>query len=124
MHLHLLPQVGKKDLHPAAGPWELLDAKVVKSQSSRTGITTATLKARKFFEEAVLHRKEDPRLWWKSIECHYELLSQFAKKYLFIPAISIPAEMLFSKAGELVPVKRNRLKPKHINMFLFLNQNK
>ena len=37
--------------------------------------------------------------------------------------LSVPAGRLFSEAGELISARRNRLKPKHVNMFLFLNQN-
>ena len=36
---------------------------------------------------------------------------------------SVPSERLFSKAGKLVSARRNRLKPKHVNTFLFLNEN-
>ena len=35
----------------------------------------------------------------------------------------VPAERLFSKAGELVSARRNRLKPKQVNTYLFLNKN-
>ena len=41
-----------------------------------------------------------------------------------VPAVlSVPAERLFSKAGELLSIRRSRIKPKHVNMFLFLNKN-
>ena len=51
------------------------------------------------------------------------LSQKIAKKYLCIPGTSVPAERVFSKAGELVSMRRSRLKPKNVNMFLFLNKN-
>ena len=35
----------------------------------------------------------------------------------------VPAERLFYKAGELVSARRNRLKAKHMNTYLILNEN-
>ena len=80
-------------------------------------------KARKCFEEPVLARLQDPLPWWKKNERYYELIAKIAKNYLCIPGTSVPAERVFSKAGELVSIRRNRLKPKNVNMFLFLNKN-
>ena len=61
----------------------------------------------------------------KFLEIHtcipYSMLQHVAMKYLCIPGTSVPAERLFSKAGELVSARRNRLKPKHVNTYLFLN---
>ena len=93
----------------AAGLWDLFDSVVQQSTSQRTSTSNATLEARKYFEEPVLARLQDPLLWWK--------------KYLCIPGTSVPAERVFSKAGELVSMRRNRLKPKNVSMFLFLNKN-
>ena len=105
------------------GLWDLFDAKVAQSYTHRTGTSSATLEARKFFEEQIVPHKDDPLLWWRAHVDHYSLLSQLARKYLCIPGTSVPSERLFSKAGELVSLRRSRIKPKHVNMFLFLNQN-
>lgn len=111
------------DAPPDAGLWDVFDNIVRQSNSQRTGTSNATLEARKFFAEPVLPRQEDPLAWWKENERYYVLLGKVAKKYLCIPGTSVPAERLFSKAGELVSMRRNRLKPKNVNMFLFLNKN-
>ena len=72
-----------------------------------------------------LHIREDPLQWWKSNKSHSALkeLLPVARKVLCIPATSCPSEHLFSKAGELISQKRNRLKGKKIDMLLFLNKN-
>ena len=103
----------------AAGLWDLFNS-VVKQSTSKG---TSTLEARKYFEEPVLARLQDHLLWWKENERYYELIAKFAKKYLCIPGTYVPAERVFSKAEELVSMRCNRLKPKNVNMFLFLNKN-
>ena len=107
----------------AAGLWDLFDSVVQQSTSQRTSTSNATLEARKYFEEPVLARLQDPSLWWKENKRYYELIAKIAKKYLCIPGTSVPAKRVFSKVGELVSMRRNRLKPKIVNMFLFWNKN-
>ncbi|RMX57763.1 hypothetical protein pdam_00023626 [Pocillopora damicornis] len=107
----------------AAGLWDLFDSVVQQSTSQRTSTSNATLEARKYFEEPVLARLQDPSLWWKENERYYELIAKIAKKYLCIPGTSVPAKRVFSKVGELVSMRRNQLKPKIVNIFLFLNKN-
>jgi len=101
--------------------WAAFDSKVKESQSSR-GTADAALQRRHYVEETILPRYDDPLKWWEGQEKHYTLLSILALKYLSIPGTSVPSERLFSKAGELVSAKRSRIKPKNIDMFLFLNK--
>lgn len=51
------------------------------------------------------------------------MLREIANKYLCIPATSVPSERIFSKAGDIMTTKRNRLKDKYLNILLFLKQN-
>ena len=70
-------------------------------------------------------RNVDPLNWWKSKTKDGELV-QFKKlvqKYHCIPATSVPSEQLFSKAGELISARRNRLSSQNIDMLLFINKN-
>ena len=103
----------------AAGLWDLFDSVVKQSTSQGTSTSNATLEARKYFKEPVLARLQDPLLWWKEDEQYYELIAKIAKKYLCIPGTSVPAERVFSKAGELVSMRYNRLKPKNVNVLVF-----
>ena len=43
--------------------------------------------------------EEPSLLWWKSNQHHFPQITWIAEKYLCVPAISIPAERVFSTAG-------------------------
>ena len=85
--------------------------------------TEALVEMQQYLRVKNLPRSEDPIKWWKDNAASYPLLKKLAQKYLIIPGTSVPAERLFSKAGELVSAKRSSLKPENIDMFLFLNKN-
>ena len=78
--------------------------------------------SRRFFDSKLLERDEDPLTWWKDNKKDYKILFNLAKNYLCIPATSVPSERLFSTAGELVSIRRNRFKSKNVDMLLFLNK--
>ena len=61
--------------------------------------------------------------WWKKNQYLYPRLSILAKKYLCIPASSVPSERVFSLAGQLVSKKRARMHSANVDMFIFLNKN-
>ena len=105
------------------GLWDLFDKKVADKQSQASPTIAVKKESRRFFDSKLLERDEDPLTWWKDNEKDYKIFSNLAKKYLCIPATSVPSERLFSKAGELVSIRRNRLKSKNVDMLLFLNKN-
>ena len=43
---------------------------------------------------------------------------QACEKYFSLPGTSVPSERTFSKAGQLVSEKRNRLKANHVNRYV------
>ena len=43
--------------------------------------------------------------WWQAHCQEFKKLSRLSKKYLCVPATSVPSERLFSKAGELVSAR-------------------
>ena len=61
-------------------------------------------------------------LWSRNIH-NYPTLSKVAKRYLCIPATSIPAERVFSTAGLIINEKRSSLLPQNADMLIFLNKN-
>ena len=71
----------------------------------------------------VISQKDDPLKWWQQNGNVFPGLQALALKYLSIVATSVPSERLFSKAKQESCYQQNeRLKPKNVNMFLFLNE--
>ena len=67
-------------------------------------------------------REEDSLKWWAERESLFPCLSWVAKKYLAIPASSVPSERIFSLAGNIVSKKRACLKPENVDMLIFLKK--
>ena len=67
---------------------------------------------------------EDPMRFWKDNKSTYPLMYQVAKRYLHIPATSVPSERIFSLAGFICRKKRTKLLEEHVNQQIFLAKNK
>lgn len=52
-----------------------------------------------YLREYVNTDDEDPISWWKQNSTKYPLLSVLVRRYLAIPATSVPLERIFSSAG-------------------------
>ena len=103
--------------------WGSFDRKVAEASTRRTNSVESAVEIRRYVQEKNIPRQEDPLAWWKQHALSYPHLSQLFKKYLCIPATSVPSERAFSKAGELVSKKRSNLKPSNVHMLLFLSNN-
>ena len=57
----------------------------------------------------------------EKITNHYPILTKIARDYICIPSTSIPSEQAFSKSGELISKKRNRLEDSAIEACICLN---
>ena len=66
---------------------------------------------------------KNPLLWWKENTSRYPALIHLVRKYLCIPATSVPSERAFSIAGHIVNEKRACLLPETVNMMVFLAEN-
>lgn len=63
----------------------------------------------------------DPIILWDEMKSVFPSLYILALKYVIIPATSVPAERLFSKAGTTLNQTRNRLTGKRVEKLLFLS---
>lgn len=64
--------------------------------------------------------QQNPLVFWKDMEGIYPILAPIARKYLTVVATSVPSERLFSKVGNIITEKRNRLKGETAAKLAFL----
>ena len=108
----------KKDEHF----WDEFDKEREDQVDSEREISVIEIELNRYQEGQLSSRKTDPLLFWKLQEKFFPNLAKAAKKYLSIPATSVPSERVFSKAGEIVSARRSRIKSKNVDMILFLNK--
>lgn len=72
-----------------------------------------------------IHLEENPLEWWKQNESRYPHLAILARKYLCVPATSVPSECLFSDSGHILSKRRLAMKPDLASdlTFMFYNSN-
>lgn len=86
-------------------------------------VTASQVELQCYKDDIFVERKKNPLDFWKTKAASYPKLQILAKKYLPIPATSVPSERTFSKAGQVISDRRSRLKSKNVEKILFLNAN-
>jgi hypothetical protein len=61
--------------------------------------------------------------WWKANESRFPRLAKLARKWLAVPATSVPVERFFSQGGNIVTNKRTALSARHVAMLMFIGAN-
>lgn len=102
---------------------DYLKAKVATIRSKTTDTSAAVTLIRQYVDLPYLDFNDDPISFWKNHSTVLAPLTEIALKYACIPATSVPSERIFSKAGQIVSQRRNRLSPKNVNILIFLNKN-
>ena len=92
-------------------------------QDTEETSSAADLELQYYCKMPNLPRTCNPLEWWRTQSHALPELSKLARKFLCIPATSVPSERVFSKAGEIVSKRRSAIKPKHVDMLIFLNKN-
>ena len=103
--------------------WETLDRDASEARTSRNATADATVEVQRYMTDPPQGRSEDPLLYWKNHQAVYPHLFKLAKVFLCMPASSVPCERVFSKCGEIVSKKRNRLNPSTVEKIMYLNKN-
>uniref|UniRef100_A0AAG5DQS5 HAT C-terminal dimerisation domain-containing protein n=2 Tax=Anopheles atroparvus TaxID=41427 RepID=A0AAG5DQS5_ANOAO len=76
-----------------------------------------------YLKDQDLGIKEDSLIWWQKNKHAYPNLYEIILRIMCIPATSVPCERIFSKAGNILTDRRNRLTPKKMEEVLFLKYN-
>ncbi|ELU17165.1 hypothetical protein CAPTEDRAFT_81035, partial [Capitella teleta] len=66
---------------------------------------------------------QDPLKWWAAKEAAYPSVAVIARHILAVPAFSVPAERIFSLAGNIVTNKRTKLTSSNVDSLIFLAKN-
>jgi hypothetical protein len=103
--------------------WAEFDLGVQENIRQQDPRAAVVLEIDRYIKEPLIPRTEDPLKWWKSRQAVYPTLYNFVKKRLCIPATSVPSERIFSRAGQVLTEKRNRLKGAKVSKILFLSSN-
>jgi hypothetical protein len=76
-----------------------------------------------YLDQPVISRLSftDPIKYWNSVKIMYPNLHTVALRYLPVVSTSVPSERLFSKAGNILTEKRNRLTGKRLSSLIFLS---
>ena len=78
----------------------------------------------KYLRDAREDLSTDPFDYWvKTGKNVYPTLFQLVKRYLIVPATSVPSERVFSRAGLVLSKLRSQLGPESVNMLIVLNKN-
>ena len=103
--------------------WGGFDRRNSAAMSKETPRSNAIVEMRQYLQESPILRKNDPLAWWKSRQNVYPHLFKLAETHMCMMATSVPSERIFSKCGQLISERRSRLKPKNVEMVIFLNAN-
>jgi hypothetical protein len=119
--VHEAPNNQNVDANSSNSLLSFLDFRVVEAYSAATPTSDAIISVRQYLEKPPLSRVECPIEFWDKHECRFT--RKTALKYLCIPATSVPAERVFSKAGLFMTDRRNRIKPNNLDKLIFLRSN-
>lgn len=103
--------------------WKTLDMEVEENKKTSNATADSMIEVQRYLAESNTPRTQDPLQYWKNNQNTYPHFYQLALKSLCSPSSSVPYEGVFSKAGELVSKRRNRLGAKTLQKLLFLNKN-
>jgi hypothetical protein len=73
-----------------------------------------------YVSEPTITSCDDPLKWWRENQVRFPNVALVARRLLGVPATSVASERAFSKAGDVITKKRNRLEPTKAELVLFL----
>ena len=88
-----------------------------------TKVSTAENEINEYLALEEIPFDKNPYTWWNERKEKFPILSQLSRKILGIRAASTSSERLFSDAGNLLTVKRTRIKPDLFSRVMFLKRN-
>ncbi|XP_050314913.1 E3 SUMO-protein ligase ZBED1-like [Anthonomus grandis grandis] len=93
------------------------------AQPKSTANSQAIVEVQRYLECDLVPRSKNPCEWWSENRYYYPLLSEIFQDTFCAIATSVPCERLFSKAGQIITERRNRINSNKASMLIFLNCN-
>uniref|UniRef100_A0A2S2R790 Zinc finger BED domain-containing protein 1 n=1 Tax=Sipha flava TaxID=143950 RepID=A0A2S2R790_9HEMI len=103
--------------------WYFLQSRVSTVQSQTTTTSSAIALMKQYLGMPYQGLNCNMATYWNEHKLVLAPLSNIALKYSIIPATSVLSERIFSKAGQIISARRNRLLPKNVDILIFLNKN-
>lgn len=101
-----------------------LETRKEAERNQRTTTADSIITVRQYLQEVALREDEVNCFeYWKCNEHKFAPIGSIAKKYLSVPATSVPSERIFSAAGEIIDENRTRLDPIKADQQIFLKGN-
>ncbi|XP_028982326.1 zinc finger BED domain-containing protein 4-like [Diachasma alloeum] len=100
--------------------WRSHDELVAKTTDEATKDEHLNDKLRQYLKEQPIPRHDDPFKHWQSLRPAFPTVYEVAMPYISIISSSVPSERIFSEAGYIKTLERNRLTGEHVNHLLFL----
>ncbi|XP_051935570.1 E3 SUMO-protein ligase ZBED1-like [Hippocampus zosterae] len=107
----------------ASAVWRFFEERVTGSTTRQNPSSDAILEVRSYLEEPLFQRSADPLSWWEAKDSLYPRLTHVMTRRLCVVATSVPSERIFSKTGQMLTERRNRINPSKLRHLVFLNAN-
>uniref|UniRef100_A0A1A8U2M2 HAT C-terminal dimerisation domain-containing protein n=1 Tax=Nothobranchius furzeri TaxID=105023 RepID=A0A1A8U2M2_NOTFU len=107
----------------ASTVWRFFEERATGDTTRRNPSADAILEVRSYLEQPLFQRGADPLSWWETKGLGYPRLTHVMARRLCIVATSVPSERIFSKAGQIITERRNKISPSKLRHLVFLNAN-
>ncbi|KAM9899865.1 hypothetical protein OXX69_009313 [Metschnikowia pulcherrima] len=87
---------------------------------SQTDVVHSEHEIERYLKEPIENSRQDPVAFHKTREASFPIISRIARDCFAASAMSAPAEALFSRMGDIITKKRNKLSPTTIRMLAIL----
>ena len=114
---------GEQKEQQASAIWRFFEEQASRHTTRRNPSADAILEVRSYIDEPLCQRSADPLSWWETKASIYPRLTQVMTQRLCIVATSVPSERIFSKTGQIITDRRNRISSSKLRHLVFLNAN-
>lgn len=116
------PEPTISDVKPSAMSSLFGDVYITAVEQAKSVQELCELEIQDYKKEPPINATDNPLHWWRQKSLKYPNLAHLAKKFLCIPATSVPSERVFSTAGDIVTAQRSQLKAEHVDVLIFLKK--